>query len=595
MTTTSSGAAAADTPDATERPDTAAALPPENPDAPPVPGGAPAPPRPAADDRSTRDRLLEKLLGARRLGLGTTARDRMWDLIGTLAVVTIAAVARLWELGRPAKLVFDETYYVKEGWSLASLGYEAAWPEEPNPAFEAGDVSSYKTGEAEYVVHPPVGKWMIALGMRLTGGADDPWKWRIASAVVGILAVLLVIRIARRMFGWTSLGLMAGLLLAVDGEAIVHSRTGLLDQFLMFWVLVAFACLVMDREWGRRRLAERVAHLIDSGSEAVMTYGPRIGFRWWRLAAAVSLGLACGVKWSGLYFVLGFGLLVVFWDLGARRDAGIRRWVEDGALGVLVTALVMLPTIVVVYIATWTGWFVNRMSYMRDWAEVNGQTAPGWFPGWADGVWNAGRSLGEYHKQMWDFHTSLESDHSYDAHPVNWIVQGRPTSFFWEKFTPGQGPCPPGATQDCAVAVTSLGNPALWWLGAATLLVALVLALVKRDWRGSGPLMGVAAGWLPWFQYSWPIAGLLGGVARTIFTFYSIVFAPFLVLTIVYVVAALLDYTENDPPAKRAIGWVAGVVTAVIVGVGVLFYPIWTAMPVPYDYWHGLMWLPSWI
>ncbi|WP_460755998.1 dolichyl-phosphate-mannose--protein mannosyltransferase [Myceligenerans cantabricum] len=552
-------------------------------------------PAPVGDDRPARERLLTTLLGARRMRLDTTFRVRFWGWAGTVAVVLVAAVARLWDLGRPARLVFDETYYVKEGWSLASLGYEASWPEEPNPAFEAGDVSSYLTDKAEYVVHPPIGKWMIALGMRLAGGADASWQWRVASAVVGILAVLLLVRIARRLFASTALGVLAGLLFAVDGEAIVHSRTGLLDQFLMFWVLVAFGCLVLDREWGRRRLAERVAHLVDAGSE-VGLYGPRIGFRWWRLAAAVSLGLACGVKWSGLWFVVAFALLIIFWDLGARRAAGIRRWWEDAFLAdVLPTALIMLPTIVVVYVASWTGWFVNRMSYMRDWAESNGHAAPGWWPGWADGVWQSGRSLWQYHRQMWDFHTSLDSDHNYAAHPLGWIVQSRPTSFFWERFSPGQGPCPADAAHDCATAVTSLGNPIIWWLGAVALLVSLVLAIMQRDWRASGPLAAVAAGWLPWFLYSWPVAEALGGVSRTIFTFYTIVFAPFLMLVIVHVVAVLLDMTHDDRPARRAIGWVTGVVTAVIVGVSVLFYPIWTAMPVPYDYWHSLMWLPSWI
>src|SRR5690606_32519398 len=207
-----------------------------------------APPEPPV-----RDRLLRDLLGERRLALGRTVSDRVWALLGALLVTAVAAGARLWELARPGSLVFDETYYVKEGWSLASLGWEAAWPEEPNPAFEAGDVSSYDTAEAEYVVHPPVGKRMIALGMRLLGGAQDPAAWRIASAVIGILAVFLLVRIARRLFASTALGLVAGLLLAVDGEAIVHSRTGLLDQFLMFWVLVGFGCLVLDREGARRR------------------------------------------------------------------------------------------------------------------------------------------------------------------------------------------------------------------------------------------------------------------------------------------------------------------------------------------------------
>ena len=538
-----------------------------------------------------RDRLLRDLLGERRLALGRRASDRFWGIFGALVVTAIAAGARLYALGRPGKLVFDETYYVKEGWSLASLGFEAAWPDKPNPAFEAGDVSSYKTDEAEYVVHPPVGKWMIAIGMRLMGGATDPMAWRIASAVIGVVAVFLLVRIARRMFSSTLLGLVAGLLLAVDGEAIVHSRTGLLDQFLMFWVLVGFGCLVMDREWARRRLADRVAQIVEAGG-AIGRYGPRLGFRWWRLAAAVSLGLACGVKWSGLYFVAAFGLLTVVWDLTARRTAGIGRWWEDAlVVDAVPAALVMLPTVLAVYVASWSAWFAHPKSYLRDWAVVNGATPPGWWPdwGWAQGAWEAGRSLWEYHHMMWDFHTNLDSDHNYASHPLGWIVQWRPTSFFWEKFAPGQGPCPADSAGDCATAVTSLGNPLLWWLGALAIPVVLVLVIKFRDWRGTAALVGIAAGWLPWFLYSWPLAD------RTIFTFYSIVFTPFVILTLVYVLAVGLERTPRRSADRRIVCWLAAVLVVLIVGVSVLYYPIWTAMPVPYEYWQRLMVLPSWI
>lgn len=554
-------------------------------------GAFPSVGRPAQPEPPIRERLLRDLLGERRLALGRTAADRFWGVFGALLVTAVAAGARLWELGRPGKLVFDETYYVKEGWSLASLGFEAAWPDEPNPAFEAGDVSSYRTDEAEYVVHPPVGKWMIALGMRLMGGAQDPMAWRIASAVIGVLAVLLMVRIARRMFSSTLLGLVAGLLMAVDGEAIVHSRTGLLDQFLMFWVLVAFGCLVLDREWARRRLADRVAQIVEAGG-AIGTYGPRLGFRGWRLAAAVSLGLACGVKWSGLYFVAAFCLLTVIWDMTARRTAGIERWWEDAlVVDAVPAALIMLPTTAAVYVASWSAWFAHPKSYLRDWAVVNGVAPPGWWPdwGWAQGAWEAGRSLTEYHRMMWDFHNGLDSEHNYASHPLGWIVQWRPTSFYWDKYTPGQGPCPADAVGDCATAVTSLGNPLLWWLGALAIPLVLVLAVRYRDWRGAAALTGIAAGWLPWFLYSWPLGD------RTIFTFYTIVFTPFVILTLVYLLAVGLERTRRRSADRHIVTWLAAVLVVLIVGVSVLYYPIWTAMPVPYEYWQRLMLLPSWI
>jgi dolichyl-phosphate-mannose--protein O-mannosyl transferase len=334
-----------------------------------------------------------------------------------------------------------------------------------------------------------------------------------------------------------------------------------------------------------------VAQIVEAGG-AIGKYGPRLGFRGWRLAAAVSLGLACGVKWSGLYFVAAFCVLTVVWDMTARRTAGVERWWEDAlVVDAVPAALIMLPTVVAVYVASWSAWFAHPKSYLRNWAEVNGVAPPGWWPdwGWAQGAWEAGRSLAEYHRMMWDFHNGLNSEHSYASHPLGWIVQWRPTSFYWDKYAPGQGPCPADAVGDCATAVTSLGNPLLWWLGALAIPVVLVLAIRFRDWRGAAVLTAIAAGWLPWFLYSWPLAD------RTIFTFYTIVFTPFVILTLVYLLAVGLERTPRRSGDRRIVCWLAGVLVLLIVGVSVLYYPIWTAMPVPYEYWQRLMLIPSWI
>ncbi|WP_341855185.1 glycosyltransferase family 39 protein [Brachybacterium sp. GPGPB12] len=133
------------------------------------------------------------------------------------------------------------------------------WPEEPDAAFEAGDVDSYEeTGS--YVVHPPLGKWLIGAGMTSLG-ADSPWGWRISSAVLGSLAVLMLTFIARRLFRSTTAGLIAGLLFAVDGMALVHARTSLLDPFLMVFVLAAFGAPLIDRDRFREHLALTAARM----------------------------------------------------------------------------------------------------------------------------------------------------------------------------------------------------------------------------------------------------------------------------------------------------------------------------------------------
>ncbi|WP_448059260.1 glycosyltransferase family 39 protein [Cellulomonas hominis] len=530
----------------------------------------------------TEDRLLRRLLGARTLVLDATRHARLTGWLWPLAVTLLGGVARFWQLGRPHNLVFDETYYVKQAYSLLVQGYEGQWGDKPNPAFEAGDTSALQT-TAEYVVHPPVGKWMIALGMKLGGGVDSSTAWRLASAICGTLAILMLARIARRLFASTALGTLAGLLLAVDGEAIVHSRTALLDGFLMFFVLAAFGALLLDREQARRRLAARTAVILDSGRE--LGWGPRLGWRWWRIAAGLLLGLATGTKWSGIYFLAVLGLLSVAWDATARRAVGVRQWhvaavLRDGVLaGVTLVGLTAAT-----YLASWTSWFLSPDAYLRQWAVQHPGEGVQWLP-------PALRSLWKFHTDMWHFHNTLTSPHTYAAEPLGWIVQWRPTSFFYPTDISGltgdaaRAAC--GADR-CSQAITSLGNPLLWWLAAVAIPVAVYWLLRHRDWRAGAVLSGIVAGWLPWFAY----------MHRTIFTFYSIAFTPWVVLTFVYAVSLLVGPRVDeggDPWRRRTTTRLVGVVVVLIVAVSAFFYPIWTAQVVPYDFWRVHMWLRSWI
>ncbi len=186
----------------------------------------------------------------RRLLLGRGPSDRLWGWVGPLLVTALALVMRVWHLQHPHKLVFDETYYVKQAYTLWQNGFENQWPEGSDSRFTTGAPDIYLEA-GDRAVHPPVGKWMIALG-EMVFGIDSSFGWRISAAVVGALMVLVLARTARRMLHSTLLGCTAGLLLAVDGHHLVLSRTGLLDVFLAFWVLCAFSLLVLDREHGRR-------------------------------------------------------------------------------------------------------------------------------------------------------------------------------------------------------------------------------------------------------------------------------------------------------------------------------------------------------
>jgi dolichyl-phosphate-mannose--protein O-mannosyl transferase len=421
---------------------------------------------------------------------------------------------------------------------------------------------------------------MIAGGMWLFG-PDSAFGWRFGAALTGTLSIFLLALIAQKLFRSLTLGAVAGVLLAVDGHHLVMSRTSLLDIFLMFWVLAAFGALLMDRDDGRRRLARRLGRQAAASPDGQpglfqLASGPWLGIRWWRLAAGVCLGLAVGTKWSALFFLAAFGLLTVFWDLSARRIAGIHGWISGGILKDGIPAfLSIVPVAALVYAASWTGWFRSKDAYFRNWAETVPSAEWGWLP-------NPIRSLVHYHLEAYKFHQGLSAEHPYEASAWSWLVLGRPTSFFYESPKQGSPGCD---SASCTTAILSVGNPLIWWAAAVCLGVLLFWWAGRRDWRAGAILAAVAAGYLPWFLYP----------ERTMFFFYAVSFEPFLVLALVYCLGLVLGQ-RTDPPWRRRSGLylvTLFVVTAVIVSA--FFYPVWTAETITYQDWRFRMWMPSWI
>src|SRR4029079_15830133 len=129
-----------------------------------------------------------------------------------MAVVTLAAGAlRLTGLTTPAGLVFDEIFYARNACRFV--------------------IDTAQCGIDDLVsgAHPPLGNWLIGIGIRLFG--YDEFGWRITSAVAGTLSVALLYLLVRRVLaghvaaGAATLGAgAAATLLATDFLDLVQSR-----------------------------------------------------------------------------------------------------------------------------------------------------------------------------------------------------------------------------------------------------------------------------------------------------------------------------------------------------------------------------------
>ncbi|MEY4152859.1 MAG: hypothetical protein RL470_918, partial [Actinomycetota bacterium] len=90
---------------------------------------------------------------------------------------------------------------------------------------------------------------------------------------------------------------------------------------------------------------------------------------------------------------------------------------------------------------------------------------------------------------------------------------------------------------------------------------------------------GISAGYLPWFFFQ----------QRTVFTFYAIVFEPFLILALVYCARSILtNYGRN--------GEIVVAATFIVLFFNFLYFmPIYLGDVMTYDAWHARMWFASWI
>ena len=509
-------------------------------------------------------------------------RQRLQPLVGgggwwaTLAVGLLAGVLRFVRLDIPFNggmngKVFDELYYVCDAAGLLREGVELQ-------TMGGGDCDP-RGLEGAYVVHPPLGKWLIAIGIRLFG--EDPFGWRSAAAVVGTLSVVIVVRAGRRMTGSTLLGALAGLLLALDGLHFVQSRIATLDIFLSFWVVAAFACLLVDRDHVRARLAR-------APDDALRGWGPPLGLRPWRLATGVCLGAALGTKWSAVYYVAALVLLAVLWEVGARRTAGLRapfRATAVRSTAALAGSLVLLP--VAVYVLSWTGWFLSDLGYYRDWASSPGggyanQDVP--LAGLLARLPDALQSFTWYHQQILEFHNGLSTPHPYESHAIGWLFLARPISYYYPPgITEGRYGC---EAQSCAREVLALGNPAIWWVAVPVLLACVWLWASRQDWRAGALVPLVLVGVLPWIRDDLR--------DRTMFLFYALPAVPFMALATALVAGWILGGPAAPPMRRRWGALAVGLYVSLVVLAFMWFYPVLAAQTIPIGDWQGRIWFGSW-
>ncbi|WP_047261579.1 dolichyl-phosphate-mannose--protein mannosyltransferase [Corynebacterium mustelae] len=486
-----------------------------------------------------------------------------FTLIGLWALVTrFAWLNSATAQGTP---IFDEKHYVPQAWDMVQ-----SWI---NPLI-GGIESNPGYG---LVVHPPLAKQIEAIGELVFG--YTPLGWRFMAALFGSATILLIMGVARQITGSTTVATFAGLLGLFDGVLLIASRYGMLDIFQTFFIVAAAYCLIRDFN----QLHHRLHAAWVAGRLGTSAYGPRFGFRWWRFAAGINLGLALSVKWSGLYYMAFFGVMSVLFDVYLRRKYKIHRpirgmLVRDAAAAF--ASIVLVP--IAVYAWSWRAWFSSETAVYRHAATDGTITADSWLNKLPDTL----ASWLYYHQSVLEFHASLTTSaghvHPWDSKPWTWLVAGRPILY----FSATDIECYAGT---CRRMIYLFGTPAIWWLTVPVLVWTTWQVIATKNIRMSIPLIAFAAGFLPW----------LIGYDRQMYFFYATPLVPFTIIMIAYVLGTLLGRGRlihpRLLPAPIHTGSVA-VTTylGLVLAMFVYFSPILYGYPVPDSVYESLMWLPSW-
>lgn len=191
-------------------------------------------------------------------------------------IILLALLARLLFIFNPSQAVLDEFHF-------------------------ANYSNAYLTHKYTYDIHPPLGKLIYAAGEKIAGLAytndlkpfdqfPDPHftRLRLISALFGILFIVCVWLIAKKLSSSRLTAFLASALLLLDNGILVQSRYILLDSMLWFFMFLSVWLFLKWRPGKSKK---------------------------YLFLAMCCVGLAASVKWTGL----GALLTLIFWLPYKRR------------------------------------------------------------------------------------------------------------------------------------------------------------------------------------------------------------------------------------------------------------------------------------
>lgn len=336
------------------------------------------------------------------------------------------------------------------------------------------------------ITHPPLGKIIISLGIRIFG--MTPFGYRFMGAFFGVLMLLPLYILLKNMFGKTKVAMCGTLLFAFEFMHFTQTRIATIDTYGVFFTLLSF--LFMWR-W------------------MTAPYTARLRTTWLDLfLCGLSFGLGCACKWTVLYAGVGLAALWLLRAIMKYRAVGLGHYGREllGTIGLSVLFFIVIPVI------------IYCLSYIP-YGLALGYKMPGML------------TDGNYYKLIWDnqvymltYHNGVNQTHPYSSRWYQWLFDVRPILYYLQYN---------GETKS---AFGAFNSPLISWAGLAA-LISIVFAFWKRR-KPQAVLIwaGYLCQFLPWVI-----------ITRTTFAYHYFGCILFLTIAISFVFDELIERrSKND-------------------------------------------------
>jgi dolichyl-phosphate-mannose-protein mannosyltransferase len=458
---------------------------------------------------------------------------------------------------------------------------------------------------------PPLTKLIIAGGISWLG--FNPWGWRIMSAIFGSLVIGLLYFLARRLWHrHRTFPLLAALFFSLDGLELVDSRTGLIDIFAVFFVVLGLWLFTLH--WHARTRGQWLGTLYLTA----LVSGLGVAAKADMVPAVLLMVVLLAARWARPHLRLrGLGGGQSSWLLPPSPDdpveAGRRTMVSEMRWGwhYLAAAAVM---VVVFYLSFFNYWTISHDLYVN-FADTSGPSATctefttsasicqlpvampikedrfGPVAIWLPTGFNLQQSLVDVEMNSLaglSYQATLKATHPFSSPYYTWPLDAHPV-LYYAVYTGNGVTTTNGQTVSNYEWIDDMGNPAIFWMGMLALAACLYWTLRRRDRVALFILLGFLFMWL--LLWSWP--------SRILF-FYEILEAlPFTCLALAYCCTRLaftrsamqLGPVRLGPYSLRPL---AGAIVLAVILSFAYFYPLWTGQPIPSTDFFQHIWLPGW-